>query len=93
MIVEATFYNEQCDVCGSLADAEMWHNEANRCDLEGDGHWQHLGGKDYCPGCWYWDDDDNIVTADGKVWSEDGDFIRDVTPSEYSQGTYKKLDR
>ena len=76
MIVEATFYNERCDICGGLADEEMWQNEPNRCHLEGDAHWLHLGGRDYCPDCWHWDDDDNIVTADGKVWTEDGDLIK-----------------
>lgn len=78
MIVEGTFYNEKCDICGSLADEEMWQNEPIRDNLEGDAHWMHLGGKDYCPDCWEWDDDDNIVTKDGKVWSEDGDFICNV---------------
>lgn len=75
MIIEATFYNEKCDVCGNLADEEMWQNEPIRCHLEGGMHWQHLGGKDYCPDCWHWDDNDNIVTADGKIWTEDGELI------------------
>lgn len=76
MIVEATIYNEKCDICGSLADEWMWQNEPNRCHIEGDSHWQHLGGKDYCPNCWEWDDNDNIATADGKVWTEDGELIK-----------------
>jgi len=33
--------------------------------------WKHLGGHDYCHDCWQWDDDDNIVTKDGRKF--DGD--------------------
>lgn len=71
MIVQATFYNEKCDICGSLADEEMWQNEPIRSNLECGSHWQHLGDKDYCPDCWHYDDNDNIVTADGHIWDED----------------------
>lgn len=34
---------------------------------------------DYCPDCWELDDDDNIVTKDGKVWDWDtGEFLRNT---------------
>ena len=38
--------------------------------------WKNLGGKDYCPDCWSWDDDDNIVTKDGRKF--DGDTYEEI---------------
>lgn len=71
-LLKEYFYNIECDHCHALANEEMWNNEPVRDDIiPCDEHWQHLGGKDYCPKCWHWDDDDHIVTADGKVWDED----------------------
>lgn len=71
MIIKEYFYNIQCDCCGSLADEDMWHNEECRSNIDPEGFFRHLGGKDYCPACYEYDDDDNIVTKDGKVWDED----------------------
>lgn len=70
--VKEYFYNVKCDHCGAILDDEYWVNEPYEprlCDsYEG---WRMLGKKDYCPNCWHYDDNDNIVTADGKVWDED----------------------
>lgn len=67
------FYNVKCDCCGKLADEEMWQNEEGviRGEIMPEENWKTLGGKDYCPDCWHYDDDDNIVTADGHVWNTD----------------------
>ena len=67
------FYNVKCDCCSKLADEESYQNEEGiiRGEIMPEENWKTLGGKDYCPDCWYYDDDDNIVTADGYVW--DGD--------------------
>lgn len=71
-ILKEYFYNIECDHCHALANEEMWNNEPTRDEIiTSDEHWQHLGGKDYCPKCWHWDDDDHIVTANGKIWDED----------------------
>lgn len=32
---------------------------------------KELGGKHYCGCCWYYDDDDNIVTKDGRKFNGD----------------------
>ena len=70
--IKEYFYNIECDHCKRLANDEMWNNEPHRDEIiPNDEPWQHLGGKDYCPDCWHWDDDNHIVTADGKVWDED----------------------
>lgn len=71
-LLQGYFYNIKCDHCHALANEEMWNDEPRRDEIiPNDEHWQHLGGKDYCPKCWYWDDDNHIVTADGKVWDDD----------------------
>ena len=33
--------------------------------------WIKLGGKDYCQDCWKYDEDDNIITSDGKRWNSE----------------------
>ena len=72
MNVKEYFFNRTCDVCGALLDEECWHNEAQTLnDVAAECDWKHLGGRDYCHDCWEWDDDDNIVTKDGRKF--DGD--------------------
>ena len=67
------FYNVKCDYCNKIADEETWQNEEGiiRGEIMPEENWKTLGGKDYCPDCWHYDDDDNIVTADGHVWNGD----------------------
>ena len=69
-IVKKYFYNIECDVCGCICDDELWNTDiqgikeiANEC------RWIKLGGKDYCQECWKYDEDDNIITSDGKRWN------------------------
>ena len=73
MTLTGTFYNVKCDCCGRLADEEMWHNEecTIRGEVMGEEGWLTLGGKDYCRDCWEYDDDDNIITKDGRKFYED----------------------
>lgn len=73
------FYNVKCDCCGKLADEEMWQNEEGviRGEIMSEENWKTLGGKDYCPDCWHYNDDDNIVTADGHVWNADTEELID----------------
>ena len=67
MIVKEFFYNVECDCCKRLANEELW-----RVDEEGakedaqENDFLVLGGKCYCPDCYQYDDDDNIITKDGK---------------------------
>ena len=72
MIISERFYNVECDCCGALANEELW-----RCDEEGakedaqEADYLVLGEKCYCPNCYQYDDDDNIVTKDGKKFNGD----------------------
>ena len=68
-IVKEYSYNIKCDVCGRLYIKES--KEASSEYLLGDGEWLRLGGKDYCPDCWEYDEDDNIITSDFKKWNSE----------------------
>ena len=77
MIVEDTFYNVRCDICGEDANPQWWNEKSSaKADAE-EANYKFLGGKHYCPDCWEWDDDDNIVTKDGRKFTEDGEEIKE----------------
>lgn len=80
MIVKENFYNVECDCCHCLADEDTWCvKERDVKDVMLNNDWRELGGKHYCPDCWKLDDDDNIVTKDGKVWDGDtGELIKNI---------------
>ena len=76
MIVEGTFYNVRCDVCGEDANEQWWNDKIDaQADAE-EANYKYLGGKHYCPNCWQWDDDDNIITKDGRKFTEDGEEVK-----------------
>ena len=68
-VVKEYFYNIECDVCGCLYSKESWEAspEYFSGETEND-EWLKLGGKDYCPDCWEYDENGDIVTADEKLW-------------------------
>ena len=54
-------HNIKCDACGysrSLWEIDIMHQT----------QWLHLDSKVYCPRCWEYDENGDIVTADGKLW-------------------------
>ena len=67
MIVEKKFNNIRCDACGQLLDEENWWDGKDVFDtmLDETG-WLTLGDRHYCENCWEWDDNDHIVTKDGR---------------------------
>lgn len=74
MIVKEYFYNVRCDCCGeTLGNEELWRPDKEYAyeDAYDEGDFKDLGGKDYCPNCWKYNADGNIVTKDGKVWDAD----------------------
>lgn len=67
-ITTRLFYGLKCDICGK--EDEDWFDNMDECreDCE-HGDWLHFGdGRDLCPDCWKFDDDDNYVTKDGGVY-------------------------
>ena len=71
-LIKEYFYNIECDVCGELADMESWHTHPDAARLYlGENGFKELGGKHYCGCCWCYDDDNAIVTKDGRRFNED----------------------
>lgn len=74
MIVDRKFYNIQCDHCGALLDEENWWDDkdALTTTILPECNWIECeGGRHYCESCYHIDDDDNIVTKDGRKWNYD----------------------
>ena len=70
-LVKDYFYNIECDACGCLCDDELWKVDKQGAQETADENgWKKLGEKNYCPKCWKYDENDNIITADGKLWME-----------------------
>ena len=76
MKISEIVYNVKCDACGYILDDEnLYPDEELPTIMEEDG-WKHLGDKDYCMDCWTWDDDNNIITKDGKKF--DGETYEEI---------------
>lgn len=72
MIIDSKFYNIQCDHCGRILDEETWWEDPDALGvIVADAGWIECeGGRHYCDECWTRDDDDNIVTEDGRRWDD-----------------------
>ena len=74
MIVDRQFHNIKCDACGRLIDDETWWDDKDALTTQilNECNWIECEGRHYCDECWEYDDDDNIVTKDGRKWTGDG---------------------
>lgn len=73
MIIDRVFHNIKCDSCGALIDEETWWDDKDALltDILRDCNWIECeGGRHYCDECYSHDDDDNIVTKDGRKWTD-----------------------
>ena len=68
-----------CDGCGK--DFEFGQDMVCYADDEDgrlveqtakDSDWKILGDHHYCPDCWEYDDDDFVLTKDGRKWDDSG---------------------
>lgn len=82
MILKKEFYNIKCDCCGRSAD-EMWYDteEAVRYVATESGwllHWD----KVYCPDCYDFDGNDNLIIKKGNNHARRTCNIRDSEVAE-----------
>lgn len=74
--VKEYFYNTECDCCGSLCNDEYWRVDETYADEDLQQYdWIKRGDKYYCPNCWHYDENDNVETADGRVWDDKTDEL------------------
>ena len=77
-LVKREFHNIECDCCGQLLDEETWWDDQEVLPaILAECGWKQLGGGHYCEECWNRDDDDNIVTKDGRKFDDDGNEIKE----------------
>ena len=77
MKVEKRYYNIKCDCCGQLLDPDSYWDDGLE-EMAEECSWKALEpDKHYCPDCYEWDDEDHLVTKDGKKWDEAGYEITD----------------
>ena len=83
MKVETKGYKIICDSCGK--QFETIEGFSCYCDdPKGDlieeasdsADWMEFNGRHYCPDCYSYDDDDNIVTKDGRKF--DGETYEEI---------------
>lgn len=64
MIVTRQMSNIKCDCCGQLYDDECWVDVEDAHTLLNEAlgnYWIKHNGKHYCPDCYSYDDEDNLV--------------------------------
>ena len=71
MIIKEYFYNVQCDCCGEIANETWWNSESDAKYEANEADYRELGGKHYCPKCYSYDDNDNVITKDGKKFDDE----------------------
>lgn len=78
MIIERTFYSVKCDGCGkSLEDdceydeSAWWDSEEYAREVAENADFITVRGKDYCPKCYHYGDDNELVLSDGTVIKQD----------------------
>lgn len=65
MIVTGTFYAVKCDNCGELNENydgySFWSDESETKEMASESDWINENGKDYCPDCYEYDNEDNLI--------------------------------
>lgn len=65
MIAKVEMYTIVCDNCGvdiaSMQDYSCWHDSDYAEQNADESDWIKEGDKHYCPDCFSYDDDDNII--------------------------------
>jgi hypothetical protein len=64
MIIKETFYGVECDACGKLFEGyeySFWSDENYALENATDSEWIKDDKKHYCPDCYSYDDNDNLI--------------------------------
>lgn len=63
MIREVTMFAMFCDNCGKQHDDDYsaWTDEIGAKEAADESGWYNENDRDYCPTCYSFDDDDNLV--------------------------------
>lgn len=65
MIIEATFYAVQCDNCKSISEGydgmAYWSESSYSEENAMEGEWHKEEDKHYCPDCFSFNDEDELV--------------------------------
>ena len=65
MIQKVEMFTVICDNCGEDAgtdsDYSCWNDESAAREIAMDSDWMEEEGKHYCPKCWSYDDEDNLI--------------------------------
>lgn len=68
MIEPRTCYFLTCDRCGEEFDDNCYHYDSRTLEFSArESEWKEIGGKWYCPDCYYYDDDDEIKVRDNEI--------------------------
>lgn len=71
-IVEKKFYGMKCDGCGKMLSSDEFGDEYQDNvrwleQVAEDSDWKIYGDKHYCPDCYRYGDNDDLIFADGTV--------------------------
>ena len=66
---EVTYYQLKCDGCGQIVDDYGDFSALNSPEFlhEYLPEWLQHEGRDYCGSCFYYDDDDQVMTRNGHT--------------------------
>ena len=72
MIKDKVFYGVQCDGCGKVLlgeyDIPLYYESPEYIEETAiDSGWKKLRGKHYCPDCYQYGDNDELILADSVV--------------------------
>ena len=72
MVKKKTFYGIKCDGCGRMLsgewDADAYYETKDFIEeVAIDSDWKKFRGKHYCPDCYQYGDNDELILRDGVV--------------------------
>lgn len=70
MIKSIEMFTVVCDNCGKSADEGTdyagWNEKEYAKDIAMEANWANKDDKDFCPNCYEYDDDDNLIIKNNE---------------------------